>query len=313
MLTTIATLLALAASAPADEAKTYPLWPEGAPGAQGSETGDKFHAGDVPTITLYSPPEEKATGAVFVVCPGGGYGFLATDHEGREVAEWLNSLGVAAVVLKYRLGPKYRHPAMLQDAQRAIRTVRAKAGEWGLDPARVGIIGFSAGGHLASTASTHFDKGNPEASDPIERQSSRPDRAVLVYPVITAQPPVGHAGSFKNLLGDNPSEEMLRNLSNETQVTKDTPPTFLAHTNEDTGVPAENALLYVLALRKAGVPVELHLFEKGRHGLGLGLGTGWAEHKIAPEPSFAVWPTLCATWLKNQGFLDRKAADSAGP
>lgn len=311
MLTTFATLLALAASAPADEPKTYPLWPDGAPGAQGSETGDQFHSGDVPTITVYLPPKEKATGAAFVVCPGGGYGFLATEHEGSEVAEWLNSLGVAGVVVKYRLGPKYRHPAMLQDAQRAIRTVRSKAGEWGLDPGRVGIIGFSAGGHLASTASTHFDKGNPEASDPIDRLSSRPDRAVLVYPVITSQPPVGHAGSFKNLLGDNPTEEMLRNLSNETQVTKETPPTFLAHTNADTGVPAENALLYVLALRKAGVPVELHLFEKGQHGLGL--GTGWASHNLAGEPSFAVWPSLCATWLKNQGFLDRKPAAAAGP
>ncbi len=229
---------------------------------------------------------------------------LAVEHEGKQVAEWLNSLGVAAFVLKYRLGPRYHHPAMLQDAGRAIRTVRAESIRWGLDPHKIAIIGFSAGGHLASTAGTHFDAGKPDAEDPIERVSSRPDRLILVYPVIALATPYGHAGSVRNLLGDNPTQELVESLSNERQVTKETPPTFLAHTNADTGVPAENSLLFALALRKAGVPVELHLFERGQHGLGLGGGT--AQFKIPSDPAFKLWPKLCETWLKNQGFLERK-------
>lgn len=285
-------------SAPAlrgDEPTTLPLWPDGAPGALGTEPGDQ------PTVTVYRPEPSKATGAAVVVCPGGGYGMLADQHEGKEVAEWLNSLGVTAAVLKYRLGPKYHHPAMLNDAQRALRTVRARASEWGVDPKRVAILGFSAGGHLASTAATHFDAGNPQASDPIDRQSCRPDLAILVYPVIALATPYGHSGSLRNLLGANPPRELVESLSNETQVTKDTPPTFMAHTNEDKGVPAENSLMFALALRKAGVPVELHLFEKGRHGLGL--GTGWAKGKIGPDQAFRAWPGLCATWLGRHGFL----------
>jgi acetyl esterase/lipase len=229
---------------------------------------------------------------------------LASNHEGKQVAEWLNSLGIVACVLKYRLGPRYHHPAMLQDAGRAIRTVRHNARDWGVDPGRVAILGFSAGGHLASTAGTHFDAGKADATDPIERLSSRPDRLILVYPVVALSTPFGHSGSLKNLLGENPSDELVRSLSNELQVTPETPPTFLAHTNEDTGVPAENSILFALALRKAKVPVELHLFEKGRHGLGL--GNGAPEFNVPGDPAFAAWPGLCATWLKNQGFLDRK-------
>jgi acetyl esterase/lipase len=231
---------------------------------------------------------------------------LAVDHEGKQVAEWLNQLGIAAFVLKYRLGPRYHHPAMLQDANRAIRTVRARASEWGLDPKRIAILGFSAGGHLASTAGTHFDAGQADAEDPIERVSSRPDRMILVYPVIALATPYGHSGSLKNLLGDKPSQELIESLSNERQVTKETPPTFLAHTNADAGVPAENSLLFTLALRKAHVPVELHLFERGPHGLGLGGGT--PNFRVPPEPSFQVWPKLCETWLKNQGFLGRSSS-----
>ncbi len=291
--------------------KTYPLWPEGAPAAQGTNAGNDNNPGDIPTITVYLAPKDKATGASVVICPGGGYGNLAIDHEGRQVAEWLNSIGVAGIILKYRLGPKYHHPVMIEDAQRAIRTVRARAGEWGLDPRRVAILGFSAGGHLASTAATHFDAGKPDADDPIERQSSRPDRAILVYPVIAIATEYGHGGSKRNLLGENPPEELVQSLSNEQQVTKDTPPTFLAHTNEDKGVPAENSILFVLALRKAGVPVEFHLFEKGPHGLGLGGGS--ARFKIAPDLAFKAWPTLCETWLKNQGFLDKAATTPANP
>jgi acetyl esterase/lipase len=184
--------------------------------------------------------------------------------------------------------------------------VRARASEWGLDPKRIAILGFSAGGHLASTAGTHFDAGKPDAEDRIERVSSRPDRMILVYPVIALATSYGHRGSLRNLLGDNPSQELIESLSNERQVTKDTPPTFLAHTNADAGVPAENSLLFVMALRKAGVPVELHLFERGPHGLGLGAGT--TKFRIPPDPAFQAWPKLCATWLKNQGFLERPSS-----
>jgi acetyl esterase/lipase len=288
---------AVAASPP----ETLLLWPKGTPDAKGTDP-DK----DVPTLTTWLPQPDRATGAAVVVCPGGGYGMLASDHEGKQVAEWLNSLGIAAFVLKYRLGPRYHHPAMLQDAGRAIRTVRAGASRWGVDPHRIAIIGFSAGGHLASTAGTHFDAGKPDSEDPIERVSSRPDRLILVYPVIALATPYGHAGSLRNLLGEKPSLELVESLSNERQVTKDTPPTFLAHTNADTGVPAENSLLFALALRKAKVPVELHLFERGQHGLGLGNGT--AQFKIKADPAFQAWPKLCETWLKNQGFLDKTIA-----
>jgi len=285
----------------ADEGpKTYPLWPDGAPGALGKDTGDQFHSGDVPTITVFRPA--KPNGAAVVVCPGGGYGFLATEHEGEEVARWLNTLGVTAVMVKYRLAPRYHHPAMIHDAQRAIRTVRARAKEWGVDPKRVAVLGFSAGGHLASTAATRFDRGKADAADPIDRESCRPDLAILIYPVIALATPYGHTGSLKSLLGENPTKEQVEGLSNERQVTKDTPPTFLAHTDGDKGVPAENSLLFALALRKAGVPVELHLFEKGPHGLGL--GTGWPSHNIAPDEAFQAWPRLCATWLKGRGFLN---------
>jgi acetyl esterase/lipase len=287
-------------SEPSASAETIRLWPHGAPGAKGSDP-DK----DVPTLSVWLPRPEAATGSAVVVCPGGGYAMLAMDHEGKQVAEWLNSLGITAFVLKYRLGPRYHHPAMLQDAGRAIRTVRANAERWRLDPNKIAILGFSAGGHLASTAGTHFDAGRVDADDPIERVSSRPDRMILVYPVIALATPYGHTGSLRNLLGDKPSQELIESLSNERQVTKETPLTFIAHTNADSGVPAENALLFALALRKAGVPVELHLFERGVHGLGL--GDGWAG-RIPAEPSFKAWPKLCETWLRNQGFLDRKPA-----
>lgn len=275
-------------SARAAEPVTIPLWPEGAPGAKGSTPAD------TPTLTVYKPDPARATGAAVVVCPGGGYGGLA-EHESRPIAEWLNSLGITGVVLKYRLAPKYKHPAMINDANRAIRTVRFHAKDWGVDPKRVAILGFSAGGHLASTAGTHYDAGKPDAKDPVERLSSRPDRMILLYPVIALATPYAHGGSRRNLLGDNPEPSLLNSLSNETQVTKDTPPAFLAHTNEDGPVPAENSLLFVLAMRKAGVPVEFHLFEKGRHGLGLGGG----------DKAWAAWPGLCATWLERQGFLAR--------
>src|SRR5437660_2563378 len=238
------------------------LWPNGAPGAVGKEPID------IPTLTPYFAAKEKAPGAAVIVCPGGGYTHLA-DHEGQPVAEWLNSIGITAFVLKYRLGPRYHHPAPLQDAARAIRTIRAHAAEWKIDPERIGIIGFSAGGHLASTIATHFDSGKPDARDLIERVSSRPNLAVLIYSVITMREKT-HAGSKKNLLGDNPAPELIALLSNEEQVTKETPPVFLVHAMTDTAVPVENSLMFAAALRKAGIPFELHVYERGPHGFGLG-------------------------------------------
>lgn len=279
------------------------LWPQGAPDAKGTDP-----AKDVPTLSVFLPKPDVATGSAVVVCPGGGYGALAIDHEGKQVAEWLNSLGVAAFVLKYRLAPAYHQPAMLHDVNRAMRVVRHGASKWNLDPNRIALLGFSAGGHLASTGGTHFDAGKPDAEDPVERVSCRPDRLILVYPVIAMATEYTHRGSNRNLLGENPSEDLLKFYSNEQQVTPQTPPTFLAHTNADTGVVPENSILFALALRKAKVPLELHIFEKGQHGLGLGGGS--KQHNIGPDPAFKEWPKLCATWLKGQGFLDKKAPQS---
>jgi acetyl esterase/lipase len=218
---------------------------------------------------------------------------LAMDHEGRQVAEWLNSLGVAAFILKYRLAPRYHHPAMMEDAQRALRYVRAHAQELGIAPDRIGIWGFSAGGHLASTAATHFDAGNPSPTDAIERASSRPDFAILAYPVITCSEWFKHEGSCKNVLGDNPDQKLAEYLSNEKQVTAQTPPTFLFHTNDDEAVPAENSTAFYMALRKARVAAELHIYEHGPHGVGL-----------APkDPVLSSWPQRLADWLRVRGLL----------
>lgn len=277
--------IALAQAQPA----AFPLWPSGAPGALGRE--DK----DTPTLTAYLPEPTKATGAAIVICPGGGYGGLA-PHEGKDYARFLNEQGIAGFVLKYRLGPGgYHHPAMLQDAARALRTVRARAPEWKLDPKRIGIMGSSAGGHLASTLVTHFDAGKADATDPIERESSRPDLGIFCYPVITMSQPFTHQGSKKNLLGDTPSPELVQSLSNELQVTKDTPPCFLWHTDEDKGVPVENSLAFAAALRKAGVPFDLHIYQKGPHGLGLGT-RDWNPEKRHP------WTADLVYWLKALGF-----------
>ncbi len=255
------------------------LWPGGAPGAQGDADIDK------PSITPWIP--KKLNGQAVLVCPGGGYGGLAMDHEGVQIAQWLNSQGIAAYVLKYRLGPKYHHPIELGDAQRALRMIRSRAGAVGFDAKRIGIWGFSAGGHLAATVITHFDAGNASASDPVERESSRPDFAVLSYPVVSFTEYV-HKGSMKNLLGENPDPKLVELLSNEKQVTKQTPPTFLFHTNADTGVPPENSVMFYLALRKAGVPAEMHIYENGPHGVGL-------------APTNAVlnsWSARLADWLR---------------
>jgi acetyl esterase/lipase len=267
--------------------QTILLWQNGAPGAQGSTDDDQ------PSITVYRPWEGKTPTTAVVIAPGGSYGFLASNHEGRQVANWFNSLGVTAFVLKYRLGPKYHHPIELGDAQRAIRLVRSRAKEFGILPSRVGMMGFSAGGHLASTVETHFDSGDPNAADPVDRESSRPDFAILAYPVVTLYPPYVHRGSLKNLLGENPDPKLVENLSNDRQVTAQTPPTFLFSTSEDTTVPPENSLGFYAALHKAGVPAELHIFEKGEHGVGLDLG----------DASLGEWPALLANWLRARGLL----------
>ena len=248
---------------------------------------------DTPTLTLYLANNEQATGTAIVICPGGGYGNLAMSHEGHQVAQWLNSVGVSAFILKYRHGPVYNHPVPLLDAQRAIRTVRARAEEFNIYPDRIGILGFSAGGHLASTAGTHFDSGKPNGDD-IDKVSSRPDFMVLVYPVITMDDKYTHQGSKRNLLGENPDEKLVKLLSNETQVTENTPPTFLILTDEDKTVPSPNGVEFYLALHKAGVPAEMHIYEKGPHGFGL-----------APfDPVLSQWPNVCVTWLKGRGFLE---------
>lgn len=266
------------------------LWPEGAPGALGSEPKDK------PKLIVYLPDADKATGAAIVVCPGGGYGGLAMDHEGHQIGAWLNSIGVAAFICDYRhRGKGYGHPAPLTDAQRAIRTVRAKAGEWNVKPDRIGVLGFSAGGHLASTAVTHFDAGKADAADPIEKVSCRPDFGVLCYAVIAFDEPYTHRGSQNNLIGANADKELVKSLSNEKQVTEATPPMFLWHTNQDTGVPPQNSAVFYLACVEHKVPAELHIFERGQHGVGLGKGIVGTEE----------WSKLCEAWMRGRKLLDK--------
>ena len=250
---------------------------------------------DKPSLTIFLPPADKANGTAVVVCPGGGYGHLATDHEGKQIGEWLNTLGVTAFMLQYRIAPAYRNPAPLQDAHRALRTVRSRAAAWHLDSQRIGIWGFSAGGHLASTAGTHFDDGTADAADPIERVSSRPDFMILAYPVVTMEAPFVHGGSRDNLLGKNPDAALVKSLSNEQQITEKTPPTFLFHTSDDPVVPVENSILFYLALRKAHVPAELHIYAHGPHGVGL----------AKADPVLSSWSDRLAAWLGARGLLKK--------
>jgi len=271
------------------EPQTILLWQNGAPGALGQGEDDQ------PTITVYRPWGHNLSGTAVIVVPGGSYGFLASNHEGRQVANWFNALGITAFVLKYRLGPRYHHPIELGDAQRAIRLVRSRAREFEISPDRIGMMGFSAGGHLVSNAATHFDSGNPAAADPIDRAGSRPDFVILGYPVITLEAPYAHQGSVKNLLGDHPDPKLVEELSNELHVTAQTPPTFLFATSNDDVVPVENSVNFYVALHKAGVPAELHVFEKGPHGVGLALG----------NPALGEWPALLANWLRQRGLLTK--------
>lgn len=281
-------MLAAGLSAHCAEPAKQLLWPKGAPGAKGSEPKDQ------PWIDLYPVSKEKSNGAAFVVCPGGGYGGLAADHEGSQIAKFFNSLGVHAVVLHYRLGTSgYHHPIELNDAKRAIRWVRANAAQHGVDPQRIGVIGFSAGGHLASCTATMFDDGDAQAADPIDRVSSRPDVAVLCYPVISMSDDFMHRGSRKNLLGPNDNDQLGREMTTYLRVTDRTPPTFIFQTDEDTAVPAENAVHFYLACRKHKIPTEMHIYQPGPHGVGL----------IQGDPVLGTWSGHLRDWLRNQGFF----------
>ena len=276
-----------------DTPRTELLWPSGAPGAIGAEEIDK------PSITFYQPSRPQATGAIVVICPGGGYQNLAMDHEGHQVARWLTSRGVAAAIVKYRLGPRYRHPAPLQDVLRAIRVVRSRATELNVKPDRIGVMGFSAGGHLALSAATLFDLADARVADGLEAVSSRPDFAILGYPVIVFGADVTHKGSQRNLLGDTPSTDLVTRLSTDRQVTAQTPPTFLFHTSEDTAVPPQNSVALYLALKNAGVPAELHIYEKGAHGVGL-----------APaDRELSTWPDRMLGWMRGRGSGELTISD----
>lgn len=278
----------------ATRGETVLLWPGGAPKAAGKTPED------TPTLTIFLPAKNTTKTGV-VIAPGGGYSHLSLKHEGEDVAHWLNERGVAAFVLKYRLGPVYHYPVELEDAQRALRLVRMNAKEYGIAPNHIGMWGFSAGGHLAATAGTHFDAGISASGDAVERQSSRPDFLVLAYPVISLLMPNVHSASRKYLLGDDASEDLLKNLSDETQVTKDTPPTFLFATTDDGIVPVMNSVAFYSALVKAGIPAEMHLFQHGNHGAGLAEG----------NPQLSIWPELLIKWMRERGLAAGPDAPAA--
>jgi acetyl esterase/lipase len=261
-----------------------PLWDGPTPYARGNDEDD------LPTLALFLPAT-AATGSGVIICPGGGYGFLANDHEGVQVARWFNRRGVAAFVLHYRHAPGYRHPVPMHDAQRAMRLVRHHRDSWNVQPERLGIMGFSAGGHLAATVATQGAEGDPDADDPVERWHSRPAFCILGYPVIGLSPRFGHLGSCANLLGPEASPTRIDALSAERRVTPDTPPAFLFHTSDDEGVAATNSVEFYLALRRAGVAAELHVFAHGPHGVGLCLD----------DPVLGVWPALLDNWLRRLG------------
>ena len=250
-----------------------------------------------PCIEMYPAPKEKANGTAVIICPGGAYWGMAVKHEGSQVAKWLNSLGVTAFVLKYRLPDdsimENKSIGPMQDGQRAIRMVRSHAKEWGIDPAKIGIMGFSAGGHLASTLSVHYEEKVYESSD---LTSAKPDFSLLIYPVISMKDDVTHWGSRENLLGKNPTAEQIAHFSNDLQVNSETPPAFLVHSFDDDAVPVQNSINYALALQKFKIPCELHLYQAGGHGYGLGKSTN----------TESTWPEACRKWLETRGLLIRK-------
>ncbi len=275
------------------------LWPEGAPDAKKSVGYEEFITPDFviskvtdPTLTIYFPEKEKSNHAAIVICPGGGYGILASNHEGRQIGEYFSKAGYTCIVLKYRLPSDSiminKTIAPLQDAQEAIRVVRRHAAEWYINPDKIGIMGFSAGGHLAATASTLYADNVYPVSDNV---SARPDFSMLIYPVISMKLGLTHQGSRDNLLGFNPDSALVKHYSNELQVTAQTPPAFLVHSADDDVVPVENSVLYFEAMKKAGVKVELHLYQSGGHGYGLGR-----------ESTQNSWPQSLLLWLKKNGF-----------
>jgi acetyl esterase/lipase len=286
------------------QATLLKLWPGGIPGSIQSESyiekptyvndvPTRFERVTEPTITVFLPPKEKATGSAVLICPGGGYGALAFDHEGNAVAKWLNDNGIAGIILKYRLPSdlimKDKKFGPLQDAQEAMRTIRRNASKWNINPGKIGVLGFSAGGHLASTLSTHYAERVYETTD---TTSARPDFSVLVYPVITFDASFTHAGSRRNLIGENPSQELIEHFSNELQINAKTPPAFLVHSGDDKAVPVKNSISYYEGLLKYGISSELHIFQKGGHGYGLAVDR---ETQMA-------WPELCIRWIRVSGF-----------
>lgn len=290
---TVAAALIWSAQTPAP---VIPLWPEGVPNAKTGEERmekDRISNVHVPTLTYFPAPGSGSARAAVVICPGGGYRLLAWGHEGIDVARRLNAMGVSAFILKYRL-LEYGHPAPLQDVLRAIRTVRSRAAEFGVAPDRIGVLGFSAGGHVAATAATLFDAPEGRTGAAIDAVSARPDFVALIYPVVTFKGPFAHTGSRRNLIGDNPSPEQIDRLSADLQVTKNTPPAFLVHTAEDKGVPLENSVQFYQAIRAAGGSAEMHLYERGPHGFGLGAGLGPASD----------WPARLETWMRAHNWIN---------
>jgi acetyl esterase/lipase len=295
-------LLALLMTAVADLTSAappvvIPLWPEGVPGgrALGSEKDEglgRISNVSEPTLTVYGPAVDRPNGTAVIIAPGGGYVHLSVEREGVQYANWLSTLGVTSFVLKYRM-QEFGHPAPLQDVLRAVRIVRSRAAEFKINPARIGVMGSSAGGHLAASAGTLFDHPAGRTGSPLDATSARPDFLILMYPVITMDDPYAHAGSRKALLGANPSPELLQLASMEKQVTASTPPTLLIHTQEDRTVPVENSILFYEALTKAKVPAEMYLFEHGSHGMGMNPNFGTASD----------WPARAAEWLRNRGLL----------
>lgn len=273
------------------EATTVVLWPNGAPGALGNAVADQPH------LTIFLPADGSVdkTRTAIMVLPGGGYSGLSINQEGLPAAQWLKEHGISAFMLSYRTGPQYRYPIELFDASRGIRWIRSHAAEYGIDPHRIGVWGFSAGGHLASLLGTHFDNGNLFGHDAIDRVSDRPDFMILAYPVID---PLGKAaeGSFANLLGDHPRTDIVRQLMTDKLVTTKTPPTFLVHGSDDQWVSPESSINFYLALRRAGVPSELHIYEHGPHGFGL----------AQSDPTLSTWLDLLAKWMDARGLLNTR-------
>jgi acetyl esterase/lipase len=287
---------------PAAQPAVINLWPEGVPLSQPNAPAEHVEDGrvynvNVPTLTLFTPPAGTANGTAAIVCPGGGYARLAVEKEGSELQRWLNGLGVTVFILKYRVAP-YQHPAPLLDVLRAVRIVRSRSAEWHVDPARIGVFGSSAGGHLAASAATLYNSPEGRTSAALDKVSGRPDFIVLTYPVITMRPPTAHGGSRTNLIGAHPSVDLMNRLSLELHVSSETPPAFIVHTQEDQSVPVENSLAFYQALRSANVPVEMHLYEKGPHGFGMHQGLGPTSE----------WPKRCEEWMRSHGWLAGTAA-----